>query len=96
MPGDPKILATVHSVQKEITFTNQINSTMQKDFEVTGKIVIHVSLDVKGQTEEEALKAAIEDLKAAYNLDVHGYHHEPSKVDYDNLISSEIEWEEEQ
>jgi len=67
---------------------------MKKDFEVSGKIVIHVSLDVEAQTEEEAIKSAIEDFKGAYNLNVHGYHHDPKKVEYDDLGATEIEWSE--
>ena len=66
---------------------------MAKDFEVSGKIVIRVCLDVKAQTEEEAIKLAIEDFKSSYNLDVYGYPHDPRAVEYDGLIASEIEFE---
>jgi hypothetical protein len=67
---------------------------MEKDFEVSGKIVIRVSLDVKARTEEEAIKLAIDDFNGAYNLNVHGYYHDPKKVGYDDLIATEIEWSE--
>ena len=67
----------------------------EKDFEVSGKIIIRVSLDVKARTEEEAIRLAIEDFKGAYNLNVHGYYHEPKAVEYTELIASEIEWWEE-
>jgi calcineurin-like phosphoesterase family protein len=66
---------------------------MEKDFEVSGKIIVRVSLDVKARTEEEAIQLAIKDFMETYNLNVHGYHHNPMEVDYEELIASEIEWE---
>lgn len=66
---------------------------MEKEFNVYGKIVINVELDVKATSEEDAIKKAIEDFKDAYNLEVHGYYHQVDEVEYDDIHA--IEYEEE-
>lgn len=55
---------------------------MEKQFNVYGKIVINVELDVDAVTEEDAIKKAIEKFKQSYNLHVIGYEHEPEEVEY--------------
>jgi hypothetical protein len=55
---------------------------MEKEFNVYGKIVINVEIDVNALTEEDAIKKAIENFKQSYNLHVIGLHHEPEEVEY--------------
>lgn len=57
---------------------------MEKEFNVYGTITIQVELDVVANSEEEAIELVKEQFKDDYNLNVHGYHHEPDKdVDLD-------------
>lgn len=62
---------------------------MEKEFNVYGKIIINVSVDVNASSEEEAIRLAIEDFKDSYNLDVINYHHD--KVKYDELYAIEYD-----
>ena len=63
-----------------------------REFEVYGRISFAVSLDIKANTEEEAMAEAKEKLSDYYHLDVHGADHDPAKVDYDlDLVEYEDE-----
>ena len=64
---------------------------MEKEFNVHGKIVINVELDIEATSEEDAIKKAIEDFKDAYNLEVHGYYHQVDQVEYDDIHAIEYE-----
>jgi hypothetical protein len=50
---------------------------MEKEFQVYGTITIQVELDVVANSEEEAIELVKEQFKDDYNLDVHGYAHNP-------------------
>jgi hypothetical protein len=63
-----------------------------REFEVYGRISFFVSLDIKANTEEEAMAEAKEQLSDFYHLDVRGADHDPNKVVYDlDLVEYEDE-----
>lgn len=64
---------------------------MEKEFNVYGQIVIEVELDVTAESEKKALEQAIKTFKEDYNLNVHGYHHEPEEVEFEGLNVIEYE-----
>jgi hypothetical protein len=64
---------------------------LEKEFNVYGKIVINVEMDIMATSEEEAIQKAIEEFKNTYRLDVQGNYHDIDKVEYKNLEAIEYE-----
>jgi len=54
---------------------------MEKEFQVYGTITIQVELDIEANSEEEAIEKAKEQFTDDYNIDVHGYSHNPEEVE---------------
>lgn len=63
---------------------------MRKEFEVTGKITIHVSLDVEAETEDEAVHKAQEQFEDYFHLNTSNHMNEGVDI---NLDAIEIEYE---
>jgi len=51
------------------------------DYEVVGTITIHVSYDVKADSEEAAIKSLREDMEDFYHLKSKGAYHDTHEMD---------------